>query len=504
LRRQILDLERELHDGAAADRATVATRLSEARRRHQALEVRRKITDRDNAKRAAIAPLPIAVIQQEIPADTTLLSYYVSASRIDAWIVDRVTVQAVSLPLGPAELRRAVCWADRLGRGQEIRGVRLLAPDCGGSRAGSEDVYDQLIAPLRKHIRHPRLLVVPHGGLHYLPFAALRDRRTGRYLIEDFTLSYLPSASALHLLRSQETPVSGGALVLGNPAAALPGLESLAGAEREAAGVAIDLGTTALLGRQATESALYRLKRDAADRPSGQVDVVHIAAHAIFDPRDPLYSRIALASGEGQDGNLEVHEILAGLDLSGVNLVVLSACRTALGEQGGGDEVVGLTRALLQAGSTGVLSTLWDIDDEAAAVLMEELYRRLLAGADVAAALREAQLTLLQGSRYRDPGFWAAFSLAGDPLGRWGRAAGRVSSVRRPSAGGGGGVADGLGGADVLGHSFSSCCQAVSICPPNVWPINQPMSETRRFATLDRAFSRYRRAPAQSPSASRF
>ena len=130
-------------------------------------------------------------------------------------------------------------------------------------------------------------------------------------------------------------------------------------------------------------------------------------------------SRIALAPDGQHDGNLEVHEILSDLDLSGVNLVVLSACETARGERTRGDEITGLTRAFLYAGAPAVISTLWKIDDRASALLIEDFYRRLLDGAPAAEALRQAQLGLLRKPECQNPYFWAAFSLTGDPDIRW-------------------------------------------------------------------------------------
>jgi CHAT domain-containing protein len=165
-----------------------------------------------------------------------------------------------------------------------------------------------------------------------------------------------------------------------------------------------------MVGSAAKESLLYQLK--------GGVDLVHIAAHGFYEPDTPLFSRLALAPGDGSDGNLEVQEILSDVDLTGVNLVVLSACQTAVGKGSAGDEIVGLTRALLYAGTPGVISTLWNIGDDAAAELMEHFYDRLLDGESVADALRHAQLQLLHGD-YPDPRQWAAFALNGDPKGRW-------------------------------------------------------------------------------------
>ncbi|MBV9497508.1 MAG: CHAT domain-containing protein, partial [Acidobacteria bacterium] len=154
--------------------------------------------------------------------------------------------------------------------------------------------------------------------------------------------------------------------------------------------MAAALRSQPLPGAAAKESVLHQLE--------GKVDLVHIAAYGYYEPEAPLFSRIALAAGDGSDGDLQVHEILSDLDLTGVNLVVLSACQSAVGKDSGGDDVVGLTRALLYAGTPGVVSTLWNIDDDrAAGVLMCAFYQQILRGASVAEALRFAQLQLLHG-----------------------------------------------------------------------------------------------------------
>ncbi len=410
LRAQIQDSEQRLLAAPAGERARLTADLGRARERYQSLLVRLKVTGRGAAPPTHFEPQRLQAVRESLAPGTSLISYFV-ASQVHAWVLDRETFRHVVLPAGAEDLRNAACWIDELRRQGGGRGARPLDPRCEGEIVRPEALYEKLVAPLRGDLRHRRLIVVPHGELHYLPFAALRDPQTGRSLLEDYTLTYAPSASAVGFLRQLESPVQGRALVLGEPEELDPALRSLPAARREAEIIARLLGTRPLLGAEATEHRLSEL--------SGEVDLLHIAAHGIYDPANPLFSRIVLAPGGGRDGNLEVHEILTDLDLSGVNLVVLSACRSAVGERSRGDEVVGLTRALLDAGSPGVISTLWDIDDEAAAVLMEELYRRLVAGASAAEALREAQLALLRGSLYRDPRFWAAFSLTGDPQGRW-------------------------------------------------------------------------------------
>ncbi|HEX6084178.1 MAG TPA: CHAT domain-containing tetratricopeptide repeat protein [Thermoanaerobaculia bacterium] len=377
--------------------------LSDARRRYEALMPRVRVTNPDYASMTSVEPLQLEAIREQLPANTTLVNYFVTSNGAHAWVLDRTQLQYVALPFGPKGVERAQCAARQFRAGG--RGVRPLEGAC--EAAPVEELYGRLFAPLRAYIRNARLVIVPHGVLHYLPFGAFRDPGTTRYLIEDYTITYAPSASAIHFLRDKETPVRGKALVIGAPAGVSP---ELPGALREAMVVATELHSVPRVGTAAKESLLYHL--------NGDVDLVHIAAHGFYEPDTPLFSRLALAAGDGRDGNLEVHEILAEVDLTGVNLVVLSACQTAVGRSGAGDEIVGLTRALLYAGTPGVISTLWDIGDHAAAALMDHFYCRLLSGDSAADALRHAQLQLLRGDD-PDPRQWAAFTLHGDPEGRW-------------------------------------------------------------------------------------
>ncbi|MBV9496399.1 MAG: CHAT domain-containing protein [Acidobacteria bacterium] len=381
--------------------------LTEARTEFQALLQRLQVTDPEYASLTDVEPLKLDAIRRELPAETTLLAYFVSGFGVHAWILDATSLEHVKLSLDQPELARITCWATQLGYSNGARGAKPL--ECGTDPTTAEDAYTELIAPVRAKIHNSRLLIIPHGPLHYVPFAALRDPTTRRYLIEDYTLLHGPSASSLRFLKAKETPVDGTVLILGDPATAAQ--PALPGAKREAERVAERFDTKAKTGREAKESLLSHL--------DGKVDLLHIAAHGTYDSATPLFSSIALAAGEGADGRLEVNEILSSLDLSGVNLVVLSACSSGIGKRSGGDEILGLTRSLLYAGTPGVISTLWSIDDEATTPLMEKFYDRLLGGASIADSLRGAQLELLHDERYADPRYWAAFFLIGDPQARW-------------------------------------------------------------------------------------
>jgi CHAT domain-containing protein len=180
-------------------------------------------------------------------------------------------------------------------------------------------------------------------------------------------------------------------------------LRSLPGAEREARAVGEVLGTAPLLGKEATKSTA--LRRMPASR------VIHLATHGLLEDIDSsgVPGAIALAPSDADEGLLSAREIL-GLSLR-ADLVVLSACNTGRGKTTG-DGVVGLSRSLLAAGACSVVASLWSVEDESTAFLMEEFYDRFTIGTGKAEALRQAMLRTRD--RYRDPAQWAAFTLIGE------------------------------------------------------------------------------------------
>ena len=428
LRARMLEWQGQLSTvGSKEERQRLERGIGDARREHEELMIRIKLANREYASLVSVNPLDVGTLQQEVlDVDMTLIAYFVSADRVLAWVVDREGVEMVPIPITEQELQDVACMADGMSRGgmtRASRGVRVARrmSSCGARDNLDETLYRKLFAPIAPYLApgdegSHTLIIVPHDVLHYLPFSALRNPRSGRYLIQDYTLSFAPSASVLPFLADKASPVDGEVLILGNPATEL---SSLAGAEQEAQAVARLFDAEPFLGQAATESQIRQRQ--------GRIDLLHLAAHGVYRPATPRFSRIALAAGDGNDGSLdpendgslEVEEVFGGLDLHGVNLVVLSACQTALGERTRGDEIVSLTRAFLYAGSPAVVSTLWNVDDQASARLMETFYDRFVAGATVAEALREAQLETLHREGYEAPFYWAPFMLTGDPRGRW-------------------------------------------------------------------------------------
>lgn len=353
----------------------------------------------------------IETLQNEVlPADTTLVVYYTNDDTLTkttgihavVWVIERESSTMVELETSDLDLGRAIDF------------MRLSIASQSTDVETSQQLYEQLFAPIAEHITNDKLMIVPHRALHYLPFAALQNAESGQYLLETYTLSYAPSASALRFIQENQNPQGGQVLVMGNPDYSLPF------ATEEANTIAEAYGVNAWTGAAASERTLRR-------QITG-TDIIHLAAHGILSDTAPLESRIELTTAKpisptvaatdtvdaaSTDGPLTVRDIFE-LDLADANLVVLSACNTALGENGRGDELVGLTRAFLYAGTPQIITTLWSIDDRASTDLMIAFHENLRSGLPSAEALRQAQLDTQKIPGRTHPYYWAAFVLHGD------------------------------------------------------------------------------------------
>ena len=320
----------------------------------------------------------------------------------------------------------------------------------------SRRLYRLLIEPAEPWIAAgERIVLVPDGPLHHLPFAAL-IRKDGRHLVEWQPLSTVLSGTVFAELKKQRRDADAGAepssrqwVAFGDPwfpprlADSQPEeigevrlrafsrraqlrWQRLPQSRREVEGIAAlfpsDRRLT-YLDREASEERAKAVGREAR--------IVHFATHGYVDDRSPFDSGLMLSIpeelAEGRDnGLLQVWEVFESVRLD-ADLVVLSACETGLGEIRGGEGIIGLTRAFQYAGARAVLASLWRVEDEATAELMQRFYRHLRAGKAKDEALRAAQLELIRrplqvpdgrgGWRERNaagPYFWAALQLVGD------------------------------------------------------------------------------------------
>lgn len=345
------------------------------------------------------APLALERVRELLPSDAALLLYYFLGDDLMIWGIPS---------RGPVQVCRKELDTRLMSR--RMRDLRRACQLGQSYRKLGMELSSLLLAPLSGILdAHRRLIVVPYGDAHTLPFHVLPWRANP--LGTTHILSYLPSASTLQFLSPWPAAVPQRVLAVGDPVGmaepVIPGepsrtLAPLAGAAAEASAVARSFPKgEALLGEQATLQAVR-------ERMAGR-DVLHFATHGYLSSEAPLRSAILLANGEA----LTVYELMG--ERIEARLVVLSACESGLGRKTGGDDVLGLARGVLAAGANAAIVSLWRVNDAATLPLMRELYRRLCAGEPPAEALHGAQAYLrdLSGNNYEHPYYWAPFILIG-------------------------------------------------------------------------------------------
>jgi CHAT domain-containing protein/Tfp pilus assembly protein PilF len=363
------------------DRGKLARELRETEKAYTTFLEKVRTQDREQASLIAVEPLTLREVQQLLGSDTTLIEYFVTERDIFIWVVEKEKLQFQRVALLKEDVGNSV---------KTLRESIFSLGEKNKFNEASALLYKQLIEPLLPHITGKELIIVPHDVLHYLPFQALVGP-DGRYLIEKYPIYYLSSASLLQFVKEKRKAGGEKVLAFGNPDLGDPE-KNLEYAELEAKEVkAAYPESSVYIGKEATEEKSKTL--------SAKYDILHFATHAKLNEDDPLSSAVLLAKEDKEDGRLEVREIF-GMDLK-ANLVVLSGCETGLGKLSTGDELVGLTRAFIYAGTPSVVASLWSVDDSSTAHLMASFYRNLKTMSKVE-ALRQAQLDVIRGERRSD------------------------------------------------------------------------------------------------------
>ncbi|HEV3469800.1 MAG TPA: CHAT domain-containing protein, partial [Pyrinomonadaceae bacterium] len=391
-------------------------------------------------------------IQEQVVADdeTVLLEYALGADRSYVWAVTRDGMTSHELP--PRALIHAAARKvyESLARPPTDAGA-------GEFDAAARELSGMVLSPVAAHLRKGRVIVVADGALNYIPFQVLPGPGAGdEPLVAGHEIVNAPSASILGELRQEAARRRPAARVLaafGNPvfASNYAQLKEAGGGRllaQQAPGldrwqhVLRDLGLNGDTFDPSVIKPLFYAKRELAhlaDVAAGgetfvaadfsatreqllgadltQYAIVHFATHGFLDPTRPENSGLVLSTvnrdGQAQDGFVglqNIYELRAPVDL-----VVLSACQTALGKDVRGEGLLGLTRGFMYAGASSVVASLWKVDDEATAELMREFYTNMLQkGVAPAAALRAAQNSIRQKPEWRSPYYWAAFTLQGE------------------------------------------------------------------------------------------
>jgi CHAT domain-containing protein/Tfp pilus assembly protein PilF len=418
-------------------------------------------------------PLDLKQIQQRVlDGETLLLEYSIGPERSYMWVVGPNSIASHDLPGAPIVELLAKLFALRTARGGQDQSSRAAPVNEDPEyRANALRLSAILLGPAAGSLGNKRLLIVADGALEYVPFAALPDPSVSGNedpenplvpLLAKHEIVTAPSASAIDVERRElkgREPAPKAVAILADPVfspsdprvkapapktqeqpfleARIPDLRQMlfGRAAKDASDLGLLRGGTGFQPLPKTKYEADKIASLVADgqykealnfdasKPTAKATdmtgyrYVHFATHGVINALHPELTGVLLSmvdeSGRSADGFLTTNEVY-NLKLP-AEMVVLSACQTALGEQVKGEGLVGLTRGFMYAGAARVVASLWKVDDDATAELMIRFYRSVLKeGMRPAAALRAAQLDMWRQKEYRDPFYWAAFELQGE------------------------------------------------------------------------------------------
>lgn len=429
---------------------------------------------RDPRYAALTQPQPLDAIQiQQLLADddTIILEYSLGLERSYLWLISRGRVQSFPLPAKAAIERVALQVYQWLTSRQPKRASARARsrPDLAAADRqyglDAAQLSELLLGPVAAQLGSKRLLIVADGALQYLPFGVLPTPSVSgeplpaapRPLIVDHEIVNLPSASVISVLRAEldgrpRAPQTVAVLAdpvyepndprvrrrMDSPSArptALPtvpaGAATVTTAPNSAGARTGDNLTRLLFSRDEADAIISVTppgkgmlaldfkanRRLAMSDELSQYRILHFSSHGLLDSRHPELSGLVLSlvdeAGKPREGYLRLHEIY-NLHLN-ADLVVLSACQTALGKDVRGEGLIGLTRGFMYAGVPRLVASLWEVDDAATTELMKRFYRGMLVDQQPAAtALRNAQIEMLSKPHWRSPYYWGAFVLQGE------------------------------------------------------------------------------------------
>jgi CHAT domain-containing protein len=347
----------------------------------------------------------VSILQRRIPRDVAVLSFATLKDELATWVITDHSVDVVRQEVPLASLnQKTAALLTALTDGNTHRQKDLLI-----------DLYDVLIRPISTRLdpTATSLVIIPDGPLNSVPFAALIDGRTDRYLIEDRAIGTAPSLAVFIEMshRAKKSNQLTKLLVIGDPSIdrrIYPNLADLRAARAEALEIAgMFRGAELLLGQNATKAEFLKAIRRS--------DVVHFAGHAVANQEFPWLSRLLFAPGPEAGSDTLFSQELAVERLDQLKLVVLAACSTGAGAGVRGEGVLSLARAFIAAGAPTVVGSLWDISDPASQRLFSSFYKFLRSGESPLAALRDAQLVAIASgdATYRMPVNWAGFAAIG-------------------------------------------------------------------------------------------
>ena len=380
--------------GAARPNGDTATQEEIARREQELVELLREVgSEKSGWATLQSMKIPdVEEVQAMLQADEVLVEYYMIGDRFQAFIISRNKFEIVRDLTTTSTVRTALKgFTFQLSKFHlqaaylESHAQLLLK----AIQYHLRELYRHLIEPIQDKLDRPSLIFVPHHVLHYVPFHALYDG--ANYLVDAYAVSRGASASVLKICREKKIQRTEQDLVLAVPDEMTPYINEEVAALRSLLPKGLFF-----VGREAREDKLRRYGPTAGK--------LHIAAHGIFRADNPMFSSLKLG-----DSWLNLFDIF-NLQL-GAELTVLSACETGMSAVWEGDELLGLARGFLYAGTPSLVVSLWTVNDRSTAQLMRRFYEALHRGASKTRALQEAILEIK--AAFPHPYHWAPFILMG-------------------------------------------------------------------------------------------
>jgi CHAT domain-containing protein/lipoprotein NlpI len=351
-------------------------------------------------------PLSADDIRAKMPANSQIVEYALLEDRLAVWIISKDGVQTVDLKIDAGDLNSKIEDLARMDRDRNSPANRR------GQTAA--ELFRALIAPLSTFLDPSKtLVIIPDKSLYYVPFASLVTGEN-KFMIEQFTISYSPSSTIF--VSNSEKGAEGGdrkaerLLSVGDPDFSreeFPGLRKLDMAKTEAREIAAMMPNSQVIaGKDATKKAFMSAIEKA--------QVVHFAGHYVANQDTPSRSKLVFAGSGGEEGGLRISDI-AEKKLPGLKLVVLSACESGIENVIRGEGSISASRAFLAAGAPVVVASQWSVDNEATGKLMIAFHRNRQQGLNSAAALKSAQLEMINNPAgpFALPYYWAAFGVTG-------------------------------------------------------------------------------------------
>jgi CHAT domain-containing protein/predicted negative regulator of RcsB-dependent stress response len=376
----------------SSDVSQIRSTLTQAQDEYEEIIQKIKLNNREYAEMVTAEPVTLADLQTRLDPKSAAIAYWISDKELIIWFITHTELISKTVRINNNDLTYLVEKARR--------SIQSLSTE--DTKTNMSSLYQLLIAPVESNIAGlSNLVFVPNGALHFLPFQALINKR-GEYLVQNFNLIYSPSASVFTFCNDKLIKRGSKFMGVALSDISVDNNVGLPGTEDELKKILpLFPDNISAFGKLSTETFV---KKNA-----GNYNFMHFATHGSYNYRQPLYSYLLFPPSDDDDGRLNVYEVFE-LNIN-AKLVVLSACETGLGNISQGDELTGLSRAFLFAGSSAVIVSLWSVADYPTALLMTNFYR-YLRDHPMQEALTLAQRDVIKV--FPQPLYWSPFVLIGN------------------------------------------------------------------------------------------